>query len=165
MWTCILSNRTNMHMHMLASDKALLSIASSTDSHHSSVQGESDSEPEGLINTLSSNLDSIFSSDSSDAESDADDETFEKSANKPVFLTSKGPIHIHAGQSPYCLTSCCGRKLVAHFHLYSCTHPSFISPPTIAWFGDISLFDILVIFSTFHFVICKDDLLYVSDII
>jgi vacuolar protein sorting-associated protein 13A/C len=52
----------------------------STISHHSSIQGESDSEPEGLINTLSSNLDSIFSSgDSSEGDmSEGDDDTFEE---------------------------------------------------------------------------------------
>ena len=67
-------------------------------SRPSSVQGESDSEPEGLINTLSSNLDSIFSSDSSDEDpSDVDDEIFDN-ADKPVFLTSKGPVHVKSGQ-------------------------------------------------------------------
>ena len=66
-------------------------------SHQSSVQGESDSEPEGFINTLSSNLDSIFSSDSSNTDlSEGEDEIFEPS-DKPVFLTAKGPVHVDAG--------------------------------------------------------------------
>jgi len=61
------------------------------------VQGESDSEPEGFINTLSSNLDSIFSSDSSNTDlSEGEDEIFEPS-DKPVFLTAKGPVHVDAG--------------------------------------------------------------------
>ena len=45
---------------------------------------------------LSSKLDSIFSSDSSDEESQEEDSAFE-SPDKPVFLTSKGPVHIDAG--------------------------------------------------------------------
>ena len=62
----------------------------------SSMQGESDSEPEGFMQGLSNKLDSIFSSDSSDEESQEEDSAFD-SPDKPVFLTSKGPVHIDAG--------------------------------------------------------------------
>ena len=74
------------------------SFGSLTDSvsRPGSVQGESDSEPEGLINTLSSNLDSIFSSDSSEDEDPSDDEIFENN-DKPVFMTAKGPVHVQTG--------------------------------------------------------------------
>ncbi len=61
------------------------------------MQGESDSEPEGLMQGLSSKLDSIFSSDSSDEESQGEDDSAFDSPDKPVFLTSKGPVHLDAG--------------------------------------------------------------------
>ena len=73
----------------------------SVSTHQSSIQGESDSENE-LIDTISSNLDSMFSSDSSDADAsdtnahDEDDDAFE-SSEKPVFLTAIGPVHVDAG--------------------------------------------------------------------
>ena len=64
----------------------------------SSIQGESDSEPE-LISAISSNLDSMFTSDSSDADfSEADDDIFDNS-DKPIFLTAKGPVHLETGQN------------------------------------------------------------------
>lgn len=72
-------------------------------SRHSSIQGESDSEPEGLA-TLSSNLHSILSSESSDdnmaasgLDADDDDDAFDSSAEKPVFLTAKGPVAAAVG--------------------------------------------------------------------
>lgn len=69
-------------------------------SHQSSVQGESDSEPETFIHNITNKLGNIFSSDSSEAdvsETDDNDEAFDPSLNDPVFMTSKGLIH--AGMS------------------------------------------------------------------
>ena len=63
--------------------------------HNSSIQGDSDSETE-VISTISTNLDSMLSSDSSDIEF-SDDDAFEE-ADKPVFLTARGPIRVDSGQ-------------------------------------------------------------------
>ena len=60
-------------------------------SFHGSVQGESDSEPEGLISTLHSTLDSLLSSDC-DSDSDNSDIVCKSRADKPVFLTARGPV-------------------------------------------------------------------------
>eukprot|EP00106_Octopus_bimaculoides_P016057 XP_014783499.1 PREDICTED: vacuolar protein sorting-associated protein 13A-like isoform X4 [Octopus bimaculoides] len=71
-----------------------------TVSHQSSIQGESDSEPETFIHNITNKLGNIFSSDSSEAdvsETDDNDEAFDPSLNDPVFMTSKGLIH--AGMS------------------------------------------------------------------
>ncbi len=46
---------------------------------------------------LSSKLNSIFSSDSSDEDSDIGEEFETQHADKPVFLTAKGPVHLDAG--------------------------------------------------------------------
>ncbi|XP_076444664.1 LOW QUALITY PROTEIN: intermembrane lipid transfer protein VPS13A-like [Babylonia areolata] len=70
-------------------------------SHHSSVQGESDSEPEGFINSITNKLGSIFSSDSSDAdvsETDDNEDVVDSGMEKPVFLTSRGPVDVTTGQ-------------------------------------------------------------------
>ena len=49
------------------------------------------------MSTISSNLDSMFTSDSSEADlSAADDDIFDHS-DKPVFLTARGPIHVNSG--------------------------------------------------------------------
>ncbi|KAL5009893.1 hypothetical protein ScPMuIL_012198 [Solemya velum] len=69
-------------------------------SRHSSIQGESDSEPEGFIYNITNKLGNIFSSDSSDAdvsETDDIDDIFDPALDKPVFLTSRGPVHIPLG--------------------------------------------------------------------
>ncbi|XP_048240040.1 vacuolar protein sorting-associated protein 13A-like isoform X2 [Haliotis rufescens] len=69
-------------------------------SHHSSIQGESDSEPEGFIHNITNKLGSIFSSDSSDAdisEAEEADDLFDPSLDKPVFITSRGPVHVSTG--------------------------------------------------------------------
>ncbi|XP_064629495.1 intermembrane lipid transfer protein VPS13A-like isoform X5 [Lineus longissimus] len=88
------------------SERSFASTISSqySTSIHSSIQGESDSEPEGFINTISSKLGSIFSSDSSDNdqseaehEVDADDGDGYGVENKAVFITSQGPVHLHQG--------------------------------------------------------------------
>lgn len=79
----------------LASERSFDSV-----SHQSSVQGESDSEPETFIHNITNKLGNIFSSDSSEAdvsETDDNDEAFDPSLNDPVFMTSKGLIH--AGMS------------------------------------------------------------------
>ncbi|XP_012945076.2 vacuolar protein sorting-associated protein 13A, partial [Aplysia californica] len=71
---------------------------------HSSVQGESDSEPEGFISHMTNKLGSIFSSDSSDAdvsETDDNDDQVDLALDKPVFLTSKGPVHMSAVYVPH----------------------------------------------------------------
>ncbi|XP_025099873.1 vacuolar protein sorting-associated protein 13A-like isoform X2 [Pomacea canaliculata] len=78
-----------------ASDRSYDSL-----SHHSSVQGESDSEPEGFIQNITNKLGSIFSSDSSDAdisEADDADDIIDSSLEKPVFLTSRGPVDVTTG--------------------------------------------------------------------
>jgi len=75
-------------------------------SRHSSVQGESDSEPEVLV-TLSSTLRSILSSDSGDDNfipsgrdvDDDDDDAFDSAAERPVFLTAKGPVSATIGKA------------------------------------------------------------------
>ena len=65
--------------------------------HSGDIQGESDSEPEAVATTLSSNIDSLFTSDSSDADvSDLDDDA-SQAADKPVFMTSKGPVRVDTG--------------------------------------------------------------------
>lgn len=49
---------------------------------------------------MTSKLGSIFSSDSSDAdvsETDDNDDGIDLSLDKPVFLTSRGPVHMTAG--------------------------------------------------------------------
>lgn len=69
-------------------------------SHHSSVQGESDSEPEGYLHNMTHKLGSIFSSDSSDADvSDNEDidDLNDATSDKPVFITSRGPVDAYAG--------------------------------------------------------------------
>ncbi|KAL8622223.1 hypothetical protein ACOMHN_043746 [Nucella lapillus] len=69
-------------------------------SHHSSVQGESDSEPEGFINSITNKLGSILSSDSSDAdvsETDDTEDVVDLTMEKPVFLTSRGPVDVSTG--------------------------------------------------------------------
>ena len=70
------------------------------------MQGESDSEPDGFISSMTAGLGNIFSSNSS---SDADvsntedeignenDDGIDMSLDKPVFLTSRGPVHILPG--------------------------------------------------------------------
>lgn len=82
----------------------MLSVPDSS-SHHGSIQGESDSESE-LLSTISSTLDGLISSDSSDP-SDLEEDPFD-STDKPVFLTSKGPVHVDAvGQSALSLSLSC----------------------------------------------------------
>ena len=69
-------------------------------SRHSSLQGESDSESEGLIHTITNKLGSIFTSDSSDAdvsETDDNDESFDPTLDKPIFLTPSGPVKFRSG--------------------------------------------------------------------
>ena len=49
---------------------------------------------------MTSKLGSIFSSDSSDAdvsETDENDDQMDPGLDKPVFLTSKGPVHLRSG--------------------------------------------------------------------
>ena len=70
--------------------------ATSDSASRCSIQGDSDSETE-VISTISTNLDSMLSSDSSDIEF-SDDDAFED-AEKPVFLTARGPIRVDSGQS------------------------------------------------------------------
>ena len=82
---------------------SLINSLSDSISHHSSIQGESDSDPEGFVNTISNTLDSIFSSDSSDADvSDMEDDALE-SSEKPVFLTAMGPVQVDTGYYYLCL--------------------------------------------------------------
>ena len=70
-------------------------------SHHSSVQGESDSEPEGYIHNMTNKLGSIFSSDSeadgSEADVDDNDDLNDSTSDKAVFITSRGPVDVSAG--------------------------------------------------------------------
>lgn len=94
-------------------------------SHHSSIQGESDSEPEVILNSISTQLHSLLSSDSSDGDlADEDGDAFEETANeRPVFLTARGPVSVISGQmvSPPRLLSSTGssvkdvRKPFFHF--------------------------------------------------
>lgn len=63
---------------------------------HKSVQGESDSEEE-LIDTLSSGLESMMSTDSSDNDMSEDEDDLFDSPEKHVFLTAKGPVHLTSG--------------------------------------------------------------------
>lgn len=66
-------------------------------SHHSSIQGESDSEPE-ILNSISTQLHSLLSSDSSDGDmADEDGDAFE-TVERPVFLTARGPVSVIPGQ-------------------------------------------------------------------
>ncbi len=56
-----------------------------------------------MISAISTNLDSLLSSDSSDIEF-SDDDAFEE-ADKPVFLTARGPIRVDSGQQCHYLLS------------------------------------------------------------
>ncbi|CAG2212445.1 VPS13A_C [Mytilus edulis] len=75
-------------------------------SHPGSIQGESDTEPDGLIQSITNKLGGIFSdSDSSEdadiSENDDNGDLVDPSLDKPVFITSKGPVHIAMDQSMY----------------------------------------------------------------
>ncbi|XP_052241928.1 intermembrane lipid transfer protein VPS13A-like isoform X2 [Dreissena polymorpha] len=84
----------------IASDKSYESL-----SRHSSVQGESDSENESLIQTITSKLGSIFNSDSSEdadvSETDDNDDSIDWTLDKPIFLTPHGPVKFRAGPDGY----------------------------------------------------------------
>ena len=116
-----------------------------------SIQGDSDSETE-VISTISTNLDSMLSSDSSDIEF-SDDDAFED-AEKPVFLTARGPIRVDSGQSLhglplgvlsflfhlfqlYILICFCLRffSCVCCIWNYSCTYGFFLLPFQCGVFG------------------------------
>ncbi|XP_056015608.1 intermembrane lipid transfer protein VPS13A-like isoform X3 [Ostrea edulis] len=76
----------------LASERSLESL-----SHQASIQGESDTEPDGLIQSITNKLGGIFSDDDSSedadiSDTDDNDELFDPSLDKPVFLTPKGPM-------------------------------------------------------------------------
>lgn len=70
-------------------------------SRHSSVQGESDSESESLIHTITNKLGSIFTTDSSEdadiSETDDNDEGLDWTLDKPIFLTPQGPVKFRTG--------------------------------------------------------------------
>ena len=73
-------------------------------SQQGSIQGESDTEPDGLIQSMTNKLGGIFSdSDSSQdadiSENDDNGDLADASLEKPVFITSKGPVHIALGNS------------------------------------------------------------------
>src|SRR6218665_3505869 len=75
-------------------------------SHHSSIQGESDSETE-ILSSINTQLHSLLSSDSSDGAGDLEDgDTFE-AVERPVFLPARGPVSVIPGQkvSPSLLPS------------------------------------------------------------
>ncbi|XP_033739881.1 vacuolar protein sorting-associated protein 13C-like [Pecten maximus] len=76
----------------IASDKSYESIK------QGSIQGESDTEPDGLIHSITNKLGGIFSDDSSDdadvSETEDTDELHDPSLDKPVFLTPKGPVQV-----------------------------------------------------------------------
>ncbi|KAL3882618.1 hypothetical protein ACJMK2_028943 [Sinanodonta woodiana] len=83
----------------IASDKSYDSA-----SLHSSIQGESDSEGDSVINSIANNLGGIFTSDSSDAdisETDDNDDIFDPSLDKPIFLTPRGPIRFSVGPEEF----------------------------------------------------------------
>ena len=78
-------------------------ITESSLNHQGSIQGESDTEPDGLLQSITNKLGGIFSDDSSDdadvSDTDENDDTFDPSLDKPVFLTPKGPIQVSRGKS------------------------------------------------------------------
>ncbi|KAL4233205.1 hypothetical protein ACF0H5_007889 [Mactra antiquata] len=84
----------------IASDKSYDSL-----SRHSSVQGESDSENESLIHTITNKLGSIFTTDSSEdadvSETDDNDESLDWTLDKPIFLTPQGPVKFRTGPERY----------------------------------------------------------------
>lgn len=84
-------------------------------SRHSSVQGESDSESESLIHTITNKLGSIFTTDSSEdadvSETDDNDESLDWTLDKPIFLTPQGPVKFRTG---LCQLLCC-RYLSPYF--------------------------------------------------
>ncbi|WAR06888.1 VP13A-like protein [Mya arenaria] len=84
----------------IASDKSYESL-----SRHSSVQGESDSENESLIHTITSKLGSIFNTDSSEdadvSETDDNDDSVDWTLDKPIFLTPQGPVKFRTGPEHY----------------------------------------------------------------
>ncbi|XP_053396044.1 intermembrane lipid transfer protein VPS13A-like isoform X3 [Mercenaria mercenaria] len=84
----------------IASDKSYESL-----SRHSSVQGESDSESESLIHTITNKLGSIFTTDSSEdadvSETDDNDEGLDWTLDKPIFLTPQGPVKFRTGPERY----------------------------------------------------------------
>lgn len=73
-------------------------------SHQASIQGESDTEPDGLIQSITNKLGGIFSDDDSSedadiSDTDDNDELFDPSLDKPVFLTPKGPMKVGRGKA------------------------------------------------------------------
>ena len=90
-------------------------------SRHSSVQGESEDSDSEVLTKMSTNLRNIIvsndSGDDSVAESvrdvdedkddddDDDDDAFDSSQEKPVFLTSKGPVPATIGTSLHVIHS------------------------------------------------------------
>ncbi|XP_052088041.1 intermembrane lipid transfer protein VPS13C-like isoform X4 [Mytilus californianus] len=95
----------------IASDKSFESL-----SHQGSIQGESDTEPDGLIQSITNKLGGIFSdSDSSEdadiSENDDNGDLVDPSLDKPVFITSKGPVHIAMGNLVLWASKCCDPSL------------------------------------------------------
>lgn len=73
-------------------------------SHQASIQGESDTEPDGLIQSITNKLGGIFSDDDSSedadiSDTDDNDDLFDPSLDKPVFLTPKGPMQAGRGKA------------------------------------------------------------------
>nr|XP_034335213.1 vacuolar protein sorting-associated protein 13A isoform X3 [Crassostrea gigas] len=88
----VLRPKLNGRASRLASERSHESL-----SHQASIQGESDTEPDGLIQSITNKLGGIFSDDDSSedadiSDTDDNDELFDPSLDKPVFLTPKGPM-------------------------------------------------------------------------
>lgn len=90
-------------------------------SHQASIQGESDTEPDGLIQSITNKLGGIFSDDDSSedadiSDTDDNDELLDPSLDKPVFLTPKGPMQAGRGKAIGVF-----RRMLMH----ACCPPSF----------------------------------------
>ncbi|KAK3591108.1 hypothetical protein CHS0354_035920 [Potamilus streckersoni] len=84
--------------------KRRIRIASDKSYDSASLQGESDSESDSLINSIANKLGGIFTSDSSDAdisETDDNEDIFDPSLDKPIFLTPRGPIRLSVGPEEF----------------------------------------------------------------
>ncbi|KAK3096835.1 hypothetical protein FSP39_003796 [Pinctada imbricata] len=92
----VLRSKETRKRSRIASDKSYESLK------QGSIQGESDTEPDGLIQSITNKLGGIFSDDSSEdadvSDTDENDDTFDPSLDKPVFLTPKGPIQVSRDQ-------------------------------------------------------------------
>jgi hypothetical protein len=114
-------------------------------SQQGSIQGESDTEPDGLIQSMTNKLGGIFSdSDSSQdadiSENDDNGDLADASLEKPVFITSKGPVHIALGNSVL------WESFLFHYIMFSLFFNFFLQIDVVDFLPVVNLFVGKVIF-------------------